>query len=197
MLIVPRFPLVRYLLPFLVPCAAVAGYVFDRLCERAWAQRVLCIIVAAVLVVQLAPFAGRAATRVRVVAGLESRTEYLLRTDDVYPMARHAAEILPPHAKVLYVGHRIYYFLEQGIDATMGMPLRQDVVDFPVFATPAALLGRIRELGFTHVIVNEAVLRARAPFAIEMLRQLEHSGLRELAREKALVLYEVTSPKSP
>jgi len=191
-LIVPRFPLVRYLLPFLVPCAAVAGYVFDRLCERAWARRVLCVVVAAVLVLQLAPFAGRAATRVRVAAGLESRAEYLNRADDVYPMARHAAEILPPDAKVLYVGHRVYYFLEQGVDAAMGMPLRQAAVDFPALKSPAELLGRMRELGYTHVIANEVLLAARGKDALELLHKLRDRGLGPVAAVKELVLYEVT-----
>ena len=191
-LIVPRFPLVRYLLPFLVPCAAVAGYVFDRLSERAWARRVLCVIITAVLVVQMVPFAGRAATRMRVVAGLESRAEYLLRTDDVYPMAQHAAGILPPDAKVLYVGHRVYYFLEQGIDATMGMPLRQAGVDFPAFRNPAELLERLRELGYTHVIANEGLLAARGKATLELLHELRGRGLEPVATVKDLVLYEIT-----
>jgi hypothetical protein len=145
-----------------------------------------------VLVVQLVPFAGRAATRSRVVLGLESRHAYLLRADDVYPMAARAAQILPPKAKVFYAGERLYYLLERGVDCVMGMPVRQGLVDYVTYRTPADLLRRIRALGFTHVVVNEGVLAARFPFALNMFNALEGRGLTQVAREKRLTLYEVT-----
>ncbi|MFW6107784.1 MAG: ArnT family glycosyltransferase, partial [bacterium] len=150
-LIVLTFPLPRYLLPSVVPCAAAAGYVFERFDGRRWLRRVLCAAVAVVLLVQLIPFLGRAATRVAVVFGAESRAVYLRRTDDVYPMAEFAARRLGPDAKLLYVGERIYHFKALGLDATMGMPIRQAAVDFPAMATPRQLLDRLRRLGYTHV----------------------------------------------
>jgi hypothetical protein len=192
-MIVPAFPLPRYALPFVAPCTLVAAYVWERFSRSPRAGRALTAVVVFVLLVQLVPFAGRAAARVRVVSGMETREQYLLRADDVYPMARRAAQMLPPNAKVLYVGERVYHFLALGVNADMGMPARQAAVDFPAFRTPAGLMERIRGLGYTHVIVNEAVLAARTPFALNLLRPLEGAGLRELAREKRLVLYEVES----
>ncbi len=191
-LIVPAFPLPRYVLPFLVPCGMIVGLVFERASARRSAHRLFAAMIVIILPLQLLPFAGRAAARARVVFGLESRDKYLLRSDDIYPMARRASAVLPADAKLLYVGERSYYFLAFGIDTAMGMPLRQGVVDFPALRTPGALLARIHELGYTHVIVNEAVLAARTPFALDMLRPLKDNGLREITREKKLVLYEVT-----
>ena len=192
LLIVPMHPLLRYLLPFVAPCSLLVGRVFESLSRRRWARRILTFLVVSVLLAQLVPFAGRAAGRCSVGAGLEARQEYLLKADDVYPMAKYAAETLPTDAKVLYVGERLYYFLKFGVDATMGMPLLQPLVDFATFETPADLHRRLRELRFSHVIVNEAVLAARTEFALDMLRMLEGKGLRQLARRKRLVLYQVT-----
>jgi len=192
LLIVPLYPLPRHVLPFVVPCAVVAGYVFDRLSTRRWARWAMGAIVVVVLIVELLPFAVSAGDTFRVAAGLESREEYLLRVDDVYPMARHAAAVLPPGAKVLYVGERVYHFLRLGIDTAMGMPMGQAVVDFPAYETPAQSHRRLGELGFTHVVVNEQALEDRAPFALEMLRRLRGQGLVSIGAKGRLVLYKIT-----
>ena len=195
LLVVPMFPLPRYILPFLVPCSLIVGYAFHRLSAHAGVRRILSVAVVVLFAVQLVPFTGRAAARARVVAGLETREEYLLRVDDVYPMARRVARL--QDAKVLYVGERLYHFLDAGVDATMAMPLRQAVFDFPAFPNADDLLTGLRAGGYTHVVVNRAVLKSRrVEFAFHMVRALEDSGLiREVGRDKQLVLYEVTSAR--
>ncbi len=190
-LIVPMHPSPRHVLPFVAPCALVVGWAFERLSGRGWVRDGLCVVATLMAALLLVPFVGRAATRVRVVVGLDTRADYLASVDDVYPMARHAAAVLPEDAKVLYVGERVYYFLERGLDVTMAMPRRQAVVDFRTFEDSSDLLARVRELGFTHIVVNEAVLTRRAPFAIDLFHPLEGRGLTRLANKKHLVLYEV------
>ncbi|MFO7899312.1 MAG: glycosyltransferase family 39 protein [Planctomycetota bacterium] len=191
-LIVPTFPLPRYLLPFVVPCAAAAGYVFERLGGRAWLRRVLCAVVTVVLLVQLVPFLGRAATRGPVVFGAESRAAYLRRADDVYPMAEFVARELGPDARLLYVGERIYHFKALGVDATMGMPIRQAAVDFPAMASPRQLLDRLHRLGYTHVVINRANLGRRYPPALDLIDALAaRDKLVETKQIKHLVLYQV------
>jgi len=75
----------------------------------------------------------------------------------------------------------------------MGMPTRQAVVDFPKLATPRELHKRLVALGYTHLIVNEAVVAARFKPALSLLDVLRRDGsLAELAREKALTLYRVS-----
>jgi dolichyl-phosphate-mannose-protein mannosyltransferase len=194
-MIIPGFPLMRYVLPFLAPCVLVAGWAFDRLSGRAWVRRVLVGAVVIVLAFQLLPFAGRAAGRWRVAAGVESRRDYLMRVDDVYPMARRALS-LPDGSKIFYVGERLYYFLTEtgsGVVVDMGMPLRQAVVDFPLLATPRDLIERLRGLGYTHLIVNEAALATRFKPALSMIDVLRDSGqLEELDRKKTLTLYRIS-----
>jgi len=193
-LIIPMYPLPRYVLPFVALCAPVLGYVFDALSGRAWARRTLCAVAVVVLLLQLVPFAGRAATRLRVAVGAESRRDYLRRVDDVYPMAEHVAAegVLPPGASVLYVGERVYHFHTLGVDVTMGMPVRQALVEFPAFDNPAELHRRLRQLGFTHLVVNEATLAKRYPQCGLLLRALEDvQGIRRTESRKDLVLYDV------
>jgi hypothetical protein len=194
-MIIPMFPLMRYLLPFVVPCVLVAGWAFDRLSTCCWVRRVLVPLLVVVLAFQLAPFVGRVAGRASVALGAESRHDYLMRVDDVYPMARRALS-LPEGSKVFYVGERLYYFLSEGwepANIAMGMPTRQAVVDFPKLATPRELHERLVALGYTHLIVNEAVVAARFKPALSLLDVLRRDGsLAELAREKALTLYRVS-----
>jgi len=193
LVVVPVYPLFRYWMPFVAPCSLVAGLAFERL-SQGRRGRLLGAVVAAMCVFQLVPFVGRAAARARVVTGLETREAYLLRVDDVYPMARHAADALPPHAKVCYVGERLYHFLRLGVDATMVMPLRQAVVDFALFEEPKELLSRLRALGCTHVVVNKRAVAARARCMVGLLEKLRGCGLTPLERKKGLVLYEVAPP---
>jgi membrane protein implicated in regulation of membrane protease activity len=194
-MIIPMFPLMRYLLPFVVPCVLVAGWAFDRLSTCCWVRRVLVPLLVVVLAFQLAPFVGRVAGRASVALGAESRHDYLMRVDDVYPMARRALS-LPEGSKVFYMGERLYYFLSEGwepANIAMGMPTRQAVVDFPKLATPRELHERLVALGYTHLIVNEAVVAARFKPALSLLDVLRRDGsLVELAREKALTLYRVS-----
>jgi len=190
MLVAPINPLPRYAIPFFIPCAAVAGLVFERFFWWKSLKRTVAAVACIVLAAQLVPFIGRAATRIAVATGVESREEYLMKRDDIYPMARYVAKNIPTQ-KTLFVGLRVYHFLGLHADVTMAMPLHQDVVDFPLYTDPQQLLGRIRSLGFTYVVVNEDVLSKRARFAFNLIGELDGHGLRRVHREKKLVLYEV------
>ncbi len=190
--IILTFPMFRYLLPFIVPCAAVSGRAFEWLDGRRWVRITVGFVTVVVLLLQLVPFVGRTATRAGVVFGAESRAEYLRRADDVYPMAEYAAERLGPDAKLFFVGERIYHFRALGLDATMGMPLRQARVDFPAIASPAELLEQLRQPGYTHVAVNRENLRRRFPPALDLIGPLvERDKLVEIEQIKELVLYEI------
>jgi hypothetical protein len=204
-LIVPVSPLPRYVLPFVTPCALVVGWAFDRLAGRRGVRRALAVVLTVVFALQLVPFAARAAARARVAVGLETREAYLRRVDDVYPVARQARSLLPAGARILYVGLRVYHLLDLSLDADMGMPRRQAVVDFPSFATPADLHRRLRTRGYDYLLVNEAVLTARAPLALRMLDALEGDGLEVVetlgrhpdAPGRRFVIYRVAPRSSP
>jgi hypothetical protein len=192
-LVLPMYPLPRYVLPFFVPAVLCVGHAFERLSRRGWARWSVSIFLLAALAVQLVPFAERAASRWRVAVGRESRDACLSRLDEVYPMAKRVRETargLP----VLVVGERLYYFLDQHADATLGMPLRQTRVRFEDAARPADLLDAIRKGGFEYVVVNEDLLDRRAPFALDLLRPLAGHGLRRLEQIGSLVLYRVEPP---
>ncbi len=189
---VSTFPMFRHLMPFIVPCAAVSGRAFEWLDGRRWVRITARCTVVIVLLLQMVPFVGRTATRSGVVFGAESRAEYLRRTDDVYPMAEFAATRLGPEAKLFYVGERIYHFRALGLNATMGMPIRQGRVDFPAISSPAQLHDRLRRLGYTHVAVNNEILSRQFPPALDLIGPLvELDKLVEIEQIKELVLYEI------
>lgn len=194
-LLVPMGPLPRYMMPYFVPMAMVVGFVYRRLSVRRWSRILFGVVVLSVFALQLVPFVARAGNRFGVVLGYESRDAYLNRVDDVYPIVCTAEKVLPHNAKIALFEERVYYFDKAGLNVTMVMPYWQDVVDFPMLPYPMELMARIRELGFTHVIVDQPLLRQRVREASDELSVLYDHGLKEIAREKGMVLYEVMPPE--
>jgi len=89
----------------------------------------------------------------RVLAGLESREEFLARRLDYYPCAVWAKERLGGNDRILIVGEqRAYHWAQDNLATTVHAPNR-----YRAWAdespSPAAYAGRLKAEGFSHVAV--------------------------------------------
>ena len=149
----------RFLLPMLVPAAALAGDAASRLTTQG--PR---LVRRAVLVLLLAVFGWNATTlatdlnldRLALVTGHTSRTSFLTRWVSYFPAARFASERLPSDARLLLVAEVRSFYLER--PALVEDPYRAPwLVDLAHrCTTPSQLADELRGLGVTHVLVNEA-----------------------------------------
>jgi hypothetical protein len=84
-----------------------------------------------------------------------AREAYLLNALDVYPAQEWVNAHLPPDARVLLFREIRGYYLDR--DYLWGDPRNQGLIDYYGFAGPSGLARRLKELGVTHVFVNEEV----------------------------------------
>lgn len=149
--------LARYLVPSLALLAPAAGYGLHRALHggRIARQGAICALglwTAAALGIALV-FALPA---LPVVSGLQSREAYLSRALDVYEPSAYIAQNLPPDARVATYGEvRCFYFDRDCFWAEYG---HSDFLNYASMKSPTDLVRRYRELGITHVLINQAYL---------------------------------------
>lgn len=171
--------LARYLVPSLVLLAPAAGYAIFRglrggLIARRGTMAALglwCAIALGICGLMTKPC-------LPVVFGLESREAYLSHALDVYPPSKFIADTLPRDARVATYGEvRCFYFDR---DCFWGESGHSDFINYLGMSGPKDLVRRYRELGITHVLINERYLPGlwNSPEAtVRLLREGMDEGL--------------------
>jgi hypothetical protein len=153
-------PQSRFLIPILPCLSLAAAYGVEQLASVSWRWLRIAgyIVLIGMFLTNIAwelmyihtffnPFA--------VIAGLESRDEYLSRQlPDLYPITKYANDTLPPDAKILYLGESRGYYADRSFIANTGHDRSIIVEIVHQAATPDELLIRLRTLGITHIIFN-------------------------------------------
>jgi hypothetical protein len=97
----------------------------------------------------------RARDKLAVAVGLESREAFLLRTEPTYEAAFVVNHLMPRNARVLSQDYRAFYF---DCPVTRESIFRRETAYDAVLRLdrqPRALADKLRERGFTHVLVAE------------------------------------------
>jgi hypothetical protein len=98
-----------------------------------------------------------------VLAGLESREEFLSRRLEYYPCAAWARDRLGRNDRILIVGEqRAYYWAQDNAATTVNGPNRYRAWA-DESANPAAYAARLKAAGFSHVAVAPREARRLAP----------------------------------
>jgi hypothetical protein len=145
---------VRFLLP-LVPLASVAVVWVWMESRRlpAWPRRLFVAAMALVLLLNTAICFRRARDRAAVALGWESRDSYLSRCEPTYPIALWA-RALDPSMRLLSAEQRTFYFPGR---ATRERLYRRRTAYDRDLLSPAGLSQRLRQGGFTHLLLAEAI----------------------------------------
>ncbi len=203
----------RFLLPVLVPAAALAGVAAAQLTGQGprLARR-------AVLVLLLAVFAWNATAlatdlnldRLAVVTGHARRTDFLSRWVSYFPAAQFASERLPKDARLLLVAEVRSFYLERSVlvEDPYRAPWLVDLARSCV--APSDLAAELRALGVTHVLVNETEMarlarqRGVADYWAgadererDLIRRFLHGTLRPIYRGGGVWIGELPRPLSP
>ncbi|MBI4676696.1 MAG: hypothetical protein HY748_03865 [Elusimicrobia bacterium] len=204
----------RYLLPFYPALALVSAWaaealarpraVGDPLARRpapgGWGWPRSCAaglvgigLLPALLATQNNELFAVAGARSRLEPGRDSREVYLERTLDHYRAFRKLARVLPSSARVLFVREARGYYFEG--DYQWGDPLNQGLIPYARLSGPDALDLRLRELGVTHVLVNEVLARDPAaarsydPRVMELIRGFLERRTRLVFQDGPIAVY--------
>jgi hypothetical protein len=146
--------LARYLVPSLALLAPATGYAIyrglsgGRIARQGtvWALGLWCIVALSIAWLMAKP-------ALPVVFGLQSRENYLSQSLDIYPVSSYIAKNLPGNARVATYGEvRCFYFERDCFWAEHG---HSDLIDYAKMREPSDLVKRFRELGITHVLLNQ------------------------------------------
>lgn len=88
---------------------------------------------------------------VRVIFGLETRTDYLRRVLPRQAIVERVNQ-LPRESRVLLLGLNDAYYLDR--DFIRGFPVEQPLFDPSALPTPEAMAQRVADLHVTHLVVN-------------------------------------------
>ncbi len=150
----------RYLLPVLVPMAALAGVAASVLTGQGVARTVRWCV-GAVLGVGLIWNASAVANalslqRLAVAIGVEKEASFLADWVSYWPLVDHVNHALPSTATVLLVGEPRAFYLEH--EVLLQSPDRTPLLVDLARRCPdvACLVAELRARGVTHILVNEA-----------------------------------------
>ena len=122
-------------------------------------------ILVAVLVLALGFEASLALARARhglgVVVGRETGSSYLTRREPTFRVARWVDGHLPPEARIVGQDHRGYYFPR---DYTMELAHRRRTGLGTRGESAAEVVSRLREAGFTHVLLAPPIPESAVEF---------------------------------
>jgi hypothetical protein len=155
----------RFLLPALVPAAALAGGAAAALTSHH--VRSLRTVFQALIVAVLAWNATVLANtlnldRIRVVSGHSSQEEFLARWVDYGPLIPFVSSQLPGTARLLLVGEPRSFYLERPVlvEDSYRVPWLVELVRG--CGSPEQLAERARSRGATHLLVNETHMQRLA-----------------------------------
>ncbi len=149
----------RYLLPVMPALALTAAWGLSAALEkRGWRRGAAA---AAVLFAAWPALRASQNNELFAVLGLRSearpgtpaREVYLERTLDYYPLYRRINETLRPSDRVLLFREVRGYYLD--VDYAWGEPYHQRLLDYRALPDARALASRLRELGFTHLLIHD------------------------------------------
>jgi len=157
---------VRFLLPVLVPAAALAGSV-----PPALGRKVSRLTLGVFLGLLIAVFAWNSSVifsrlnidRLATVAGILNENDYRIRWIDIAPAADFISSQLPAEARVLLVAEARSFGLKRHV--IVEDPYRTPLlVEMAEGATSVEDISRgLHHLGVTHILVNEAEIQRMAP----------------------------------
>lgn len=171
--------LARYLVPSLVLLAPAAGYAISRgvyggrVARQGtlWAVGLWCVAALAIAGLMARP-------ALPVVLGMQSREEYLAQSLDVYPPSQYLAQHTPADARVATYGEvRCFWFERDCLWAEDG---HSDLVNHQSLKGAQDLLRKYRELGITHVLLNQSHLPdlwTSPDHTMTLLREAADAGL--------------------
>ncbi len=149
----------RFLLPVLVPLAALCGAAAARLVEPQRRRDPVAPLVGALLAVVLAWNASAvldplACERLSVVAGAETDGEFLAHWVSYWPAVDGVERTVPPGGRVLLLGESRCYGITSDVlvEDPYHPPLLVELAG--ISPDPRALAGRLRDMGVTHILVN-------------------------------------------
>ncbi|MFA6093404.1 MAG: glycosyltransferase family 39 protein [Elusimicrobiota bacterium] len=193
----------RYCLPFFPALAILSAWLAAELMRRKGFYKALA---GGILAISLLPAATATQNnelfavleaRSNAVPGEPARRLYLRRSLDCYGLYE-AANRLPAGARVLLFREIRGYHLDA--DYQWGDPLNQAVLDYDSLDSVGALIGRLRGLGITHVIVNDGVGIYRpsdgyyTPRIVGLMERMLAVRGRLVSRDGEVSLYEVFAP---
>jgi 4-amino-4-deoxy-L-arabinose transferase-like glycosyltransferase len=200
----------RYLVPTLVPGAALAGLAWEVISER-WARgaaRLLNLFLLAVLLwVSVGGVSPLTASRVAASLGLRDNQELLARYVSLWPALAVVNQELPADARLLFVAESRGYMVERSV-------LLEDPFHTPLLAELAKtcsseqeMAARLRRLGITHVLLNHHEARRMAAMtgrqsyfdgldseAAARLERFLRNQLRELQSPSGVRIMELVPP---
>jgi hypothetical protein len=146
---------VRFLFPLVPLLSVAAAWVLAEMRRMPRVPRKLAYAaLGGALVVAAAVSASRCRDKLAVAVGWENRREWLLRSEPSYTAAETANQLLKPGAKILSQDFRSFYFDCPVVRENAFR--RATRYDCRVTA-PASLSPRLRELGFSHLLLAETL----------------------------------------
>ena len=111
----------------------------------------------------------------RVVAGIESRGNFLTRLVPTYPMYRFVNEKLPPQAKVFMIYMKNYtFFCKRDCYSDSMFETHTLVKILRTAAAPEAIEGALKKEGFTHIMYDERYLTSTfSPLSAEEIKRFQ------------------------
>lgn len=202
----------RFLLPVLVPAAALAGGAAAALTSGTSSRsvdRVFSILLVAVLGWNLTVLAnGFQLGRLGVVTGVATEDDFVDRWVSYGPAIRAVDEDLPPEAVLLLVAEPRSTYIDRAVvvEDPYRVPL---LVELAAGADASAELARrVRGLGATHILVNASEMEFYAgmrshedywqdatPAERRVIEQFLAEDVRPILRTETLLLGEVAGPR--
>ena len=178
---------VRFLFPVVPLLAVAAAWVWIELRRFRPAPRwtVAAAFALMVLAMALVPL-RRSRGQLAVALGLQRRGEYLERHEPTWQAAVVANAVLSDDAHILSQDYRAFYFNRR---VTRENVYRRYTHYDRHIAAPGELSRRLREAGFTHLLLAETVAGRGATFD-PTLSRLADAQLRSEAAEELLTLRE-------
>ncbi len=161
----------RFLLIAIGPMAIGAAYLADVWSRRAtWPARLCLGLLFVVLGAESALSMVRARSAAGYLLGRESATGYLTRVEPSFRVGRWAADHLPPSARLIGQDHRGFYIPR---DYTMELAHRRRTGMAHPGESAREVVGRLREEGFTHLLLCPPEDQSDVEFDPTLSRLLE------------------------
>ncbi len=162
---------VRLLLPAVPLLAVVTAWVWIELRRfNPMPRLIVSASFAAVIIAMAILPLGRCRDRAAVAVGLEDRGEYLSRHEPTWPATAVADAVLPKGAHILSQDDHTFYFNRR---VTHEDAYRRSVHYDRGVTGPAELSRRLRDAGFTHLLLAETVAGAAARYDPTLSRLAE------------------------